>query len=138
MISVKDYDAVLKNLGKEYFIHNLQYVPDITAWAKDNRIKLSEPHQPMKLVTGDGGSLTMVVQSYVSSEVDDVIKNLGVRWAIKDTATNMETKLNSPKKRMAFCFLKEYARSVKHIDSDELIQDEWVLSEMESFGYFKE
>jgi len=138
LISLKDYERVLKDLGKEYFIQSLQYVPDINAWAKDNNIRLSEPHQAMKLMTDEGAGLIMVMQSDVVSEIDDVITNLGVRWSLKDTATNMDKKLNSVKKRIIYCFLKEYARSVKRLGDDELVQDEWVLSEMGSLGYFNE
>jgi len=138
LVSLRDYEGVLKDLGKEYFIQNLQYVTDINAWAQDNNIRLSEPHQPMKLMADEGAGLIMVMQSDVTGEIDDVITNLGVRWALKDTATNMDKKLNSVKKRIIYCFLKEYARSVKRIGDDELVQDEWVLSEMESLGYFKE
>jgi hypothetical protein len=138
MISLKDNEEILMAVGEQYFISTLQYVSDIKSWAKDKNIELSEPHQPMKLVTGTGDMLIMVMQEYVSSEIDDVIKNLGVRWSIKDNATNMEKKLDSRKKRIVYCFLKEYARSVKRVGDDELAQDEWVLNEMESLGYFNE
>lgn len=138
MISLKDYEGVLKDLGKEYFIHNLKYVPDIKAWAKENNTELSEPHQIMKLVAGAGDKLTMVMQSDIRSEmIDDVIKNLGVRWSIKDNTVNMEMKIDSLKKRLVYCFLKEYARSIKRI-GEELVQDDWVLTEMEKLGFFNE
>jgi hypothetical protein len=138
MIPLKDYEGVLKNLGKEYFIHNLKYVPDIKAWAKENNTELSEPHQIMKLVAGTGNKLIMVMQSDIRSEmIDDVIRNLGVRWSIKDNTANMGVKLNSLKKRIVYCFLKEYVRSIKRI-GEELVQDEWVLTEMETLGFFNE
>jgi len=138
MIPLKDYEVALKNLGKEYFIHNLKYVQDIKSWAKENSTELSEPHQLMKLVAATGDKLTMVMQSDIRNEVlDDVIKNLGVRWSIKDNTVNMEMKLNSLKKRIVYCFLKEYARSIRRI-GEELAQDDWVLTEMETLGFFKE
>jgi len=138
MISLKDYEVALKNLGKEYFIHNLEYVQDIKSWAKENSTELSEPHQLMKLVPATGDNLTMVMQSDIRNEaLDDVIKNLGVRWSIKDNTVNMEMKLNSLKKRIVYCFLKEYARSIRRI-GEELAQDDWVLTEMETLGFFKE
>ncbi|MBI5055997.1 MAG: hypothetical protein HZB61_05205 [Nitrospirae bacterium] len=139
MIFLQDYEEILKDIGKEYFIHNVQYVSDIKAWAKENKAELSEPHQVMKLVAETGNKLTMVIQSDISSGMlDDVIKNLSIRWALKDTATNIDIKLNSLKKRMAYCFLKEYARSVRRIGDEELVQDEWALNEMETLGFFKE
>ena len=139
MIQRKDYEGVLKNLGKEYFIRHLKYVPDIKAWAKENNRELREPHQIMKLFAGAGDKLFMMIQSDISNEmVVDVIKNLGVRWSLKDNTVNMEMKLDSLKKRIVYCFLKEYARSIKRIGEEELVQDEWVLTEMETQGFFKE
>ncbi len=138
MIYLKDYEVALKNLGKEYFIHNLEYVQDIKSWAKENSTELSEPQQLMKLVPATGDNLTMVMQSDIRNEaLDDVIKNLGVRWSIKDNTVNMEMKLNSLKKRIVYCFLKEYARSIRRI-GEELAQDDWALTEMETLGFFKE
>jgi hypothetical protein len=138
MISLKDHEGVLQDLGKEYFIHNLKFVPDIKAWAKENNTELSEPHQIMKLLAGTGDTLTMVMQSDIGTGmIDDVIKNLGVRWSVKDNTVNMEMKLNSLKKRLVYCFLKEYARSIKRI-GEELVQDDWVLTEMETLGFFNE
>jgi len=138
MISLKDHEGVLQDLGKEYFIYNLRFVPDITAWAKENNTELSEPHQLMKLVAERGDALTMIMQTDVSSEmIDDVIRNLGIRWSVKDNSVNMEMKLDSLKKRLAYCFLKEYAGSIKRI-GDELQQDDWVLAEMDTLGFFNE
>lgn len=138
MISIKEHEGVLQDLGKEYFIHKLKFVQDIKAWAKENNTKLSEPHQMMKLVEGTGDTLTMVMQSDIRSGIiDDVIRNLGVRWSVKDNTVNMEMKLNSFKKRLVYCFLKEYALSIKRI-GEELVQDDWVLTEMETLGFFNE
>jgi len=138
MISLKDHEEVLQDLGKEYFINSLKFVPDIKAWAEKNNTELSEPHQIMKLVAGTGDTLTMVMQSETGSGmIDDVIKNLGIRWSVKDNSVNMEMKLNSLKKRLVYCFLKEYARSIKRI-GEELVQDDWVLAEMDNLGFFDE
>jgi hypothetical protein len=139
MISLRDHEGVLQDLGKEYFIYNLKFVPDIKAWAEENNTELSEPHQIMKLVAEKGDKLTMVMQSDVRDEmIDDVIKNLGIRWSVKDNSINMELKLNSLKKRLVYCFLKEYACSIKRIGEEDLVQDEWALAEMDNLGFFEE
>jgi len=70
--------------------------------------------------------------------LSDVIRNLGIRWSVKDNVTDMEKKLNSTGKRLAYCFLKEYARSLQKIEGGALAEDEWVLEEMEYLGYFDE
>ena len=93
----------------------------------------------MKLVTETDDALTMVVQSDVSEEhLDDVVRNLGVRWSVRDNVSDLEKKLNSTKKRLAYCFLKEYARSLQKFEGDEILEDEWVLDEMDYLGYFRE
>jgi hypothetical protein len=134
-----DCERVLKNLGKGYFINDINFVPDIVSWAKENSQELGEPHSPMKLITTSGDTLSMVVQEVIKDEIlDDVVKNLGIRWSVKENITDINKKLNSKKKRIVYCFLKEYARSLKKIDDDELSQDQWVLDEMEGLEFFKE
>ncbi len=139
MISLKESYNDLKKLGDDYFISELNFVPDISKWAEKNNEELGEPHLPMKLITETDDKLTMVIQSETQEEIIlDVIKNLGIRWSVKDNVTDMDKKLNSTKKRLAYCFLKEYARSLKKVEGDELSEDEWVLEEMEYLGYFNE
>ena len=139
MIAVSEFENDLKKLGASYFIDELHQVPDIAEWAKENSTSLGEPHLPMKLISEDSDKLSMVIQSVVNEElISDVIKNLGLRWSIKDNATDIEKKFNSIKKRLVYCFLKEYARSLQKVEGDELAEDEWVLEELEYLGYFSE
>jgi len=139
MIAVSEFENDLKKLGASYFIDELRQVPDIAEWAKENSTPLGEPHLPMKLIAEDSDKLSMVIQSVVNEElISDVIKNLGLRWSIKDNATDIEKKFNSMKKRLVYCFLKEYARSLQKVEGDELAEDEWVLEELEYLGYFSE
>lgn len=139
MIIIKDYEKNLKKLGNQYFIHELHEVPDISVWAEEHDVTLAEPHLPMKLIVKEDEELSMMVQSEMSEEVlSDVVKNLSVRWTVRDNTVDMEMKLNSPKKRLAYCFLKEYARALQKFEGDELLEDEWVIEEMEYLGYFDE
>jgi hypothetical protein len=43
--------------------------------------------------------------------------------------------LNSIK---AYCFLKEYARSLKDVSGDELLEDGWTIKAMDKLGFFRE
>lgn len=139
MISVSDFEKEFKKLGEDYFIHEINPVPDISAWAKENDAPLTEPHLPMKLIAKNGDTLSMAVQSEISEDMlSDVIRNLAIRWSVRDNVTDMEKKLNSTKKRLAYCFLKEYARATQKVEGEELSEDEWVLEEMEYLGYFEE
>lgn len=139
MIITKDYVEMLENLGNAYFIEKIHYVPDITSWARENNKVLSEPHNPMKLVVTPNDSLAMVVQEEINEDLlSDVIKNLGIRWSVQDNSTDIDKKFNSIKKRLAYSFLKEYARTLQKTDGDELNEDLWVTEEMEYLDFFNE
>jgi hypothetical protein len=139
MITVKDYEDTLRDLGGNYLIHGIEFVPDLTLWAQQNGEDLSEPHQPAKLISKLQDNLTMIMQSEISEEMlNDVIKNLSLRWSLKDNTFDMDKKINSLKKRLVFCYLKERARSMKDIGGDDLVEDEWVMNEMERLGFFNE
>jgi hypothetical protein len=57
---------------------------------------------------------------------------------LHDTVTDIDRKLNSVKKRLIFCYLKERARTMKDVGGDEQVEDQWVIEEMDSLGFFKE
>jgi len=136
VVSLKKYKKDLEKLSLDYLIFNTKYVPDIMEWAAHNNRKLGEPHLLMKLVVESDDDLTMVMQSEVKEEmIADVIKNLGIRWSVKDNVTDMEKKLDTDRKRLAYCFLKEYARALDKVDGGEISEDEWVLEELEYLGY---
>jgi hypothetical protein len=138
VVLAEDYESVLRNLGTEYFIQNLQFVPDLLSWGKNQNVGLSEPRQLMKLVPA-GTELTMVIQSEIPEDMlDSIITNLSVRWSLKDNVDYISKTLNSIKKRMVFAFLKEYARTARNVGGDELIEDEWAIQAMEKLGFFRE
>ena len=137
MICIKDYEHDLQRLGSDYFISDIRYVPDIMEWAKENNENLGEPYNPMKLIVAQGNALTMVMQAEIPDEfIDNVIKNLSIRWSVQDNITNIDEKLNGTKKRLVFCFLKERARTMKDVEGNELVEDRWVFDEMETLGFF--
>ena len=139
MIDITKYETALKDLGGQYFIKDIQFVPDLTAWAKEKRQDLTEPYNPMKLVTSTGIGLIMIAQKEIKEEMlNDVIKNLDVRWTLRNTNTDIDGKLNSVKKRLVYCYLKERARTMKDIGGDEQVEDQWAIDEMENLGYFEE
>jgi hypothetical protein len=138
MIFVDDFDGRLRSLAREFLIFDIQYVPNIKSWAKQKNISLDEPAQPMKLDTDEDNRLVMFVQSEISDEVlDGIINGLSVRWTVRDVAADIAKRLNSIEKRLAYYFLKEYARTKKDLTGDELLEDEWAIHEMEKLGFFR-
>ncbi len=139
MVYVNDYKKELLNLGGQYFVREIKFVPDLMQWAKENDQELAEPHNPMKLTAGPENTLTMFVQKEVKDEmINNVIKDLGLRWSLRDNVTDMDTKLNSVKKRLVFCYLKERARTMKDVGGDDQVEDQWVMDEMETLAFFNE
>ena len=138
MIYVQDYDEVLRKTAGEFFVSPIQYVKDLQLWSRQKGIDLSEPSQPMKLFT-EGKNLILIVQSEIQeSMLEDVIRALSLRWSLKDNASNPAASLNSVKKRLAYCLLKECAKTVKGVAGDDLSEDEWAIKEMEKLGFFLE
>jgi uncharacterized protein YheU (UPF0270 family) len=138
MILAEDYESLLRNLGIEYFIQNIRFVPDLISWAREHDAALNEPGQLMKLVSAET-ELTMVIQSEIPEDtLDNLITSLGVRWSLKDNTADISKQLNSTKKRIVFSFLKEYARSRKDFDGDELHEDDWAIKAMDKLGFFRE
>jgi hypothetical protein len=139
MIDIRDYQEELQKLGGQYFVKDLSPVPDLVSWSRENNQDLSEPYNPMKLVANTDDSLSMFVQEQIKDQkLDEVIKNLSIRWSLHDTVTDIDHKLNSIKKRLVFCYLKERSRTMKDVGGDEQIEDQWVIEEMETLGFFKE
>lgn len=139
MIDIKLYEDILINLGGQYFIEDIQFVPDLMSWSKENNHDLREPYSPMKLVATQQDTLTMVMQKKIDDDMlNDVIKNLSIRWSLRDNVTDIDKTLNSIKKRLVFCFLKERAITMKDIGGDEQVEDQWVLDEMATLNFFKE
>lgn len=138
MLFLQTHDALFKRLGAAYSLGGLLYVPDLRAWAKQKGVTLSEPAQPMKLVSGAGGRLVMVVQSETDeATLDKIVNGLDMRWTVINVAANIPAKLNSVEKRLAYCFVKEFARTRSDLGGDELLEDEWALAEMDRLGLFK-
>jgi hypothetical protein len=139
MIDIKLYEDILINLSGQYLIKDIQFVPNLMSWSKENNHDLSEPYSPMKLVATQQDTLTMVMQKKIDDDMlNDVIKNLSIRWSLRDNVTDIDKTLNSIKKRLVFCFLKERAITMKDIGGDEQVEDQWVLDEMATLNFFKE
>jgi len=137
MIFTKDFDPVLRNLGRELFISDIHYVNDVVSWAKKNKVTLSEPGQPMKLIVEDGRLVMLVRQEISDDLLNGIINGLSVRWTVKDVATDIANRIGGSEKRLVWYFLKEYARTKEDLAGDELLEDQWAITEMENLGFFK-
>jgi len=138
MITIRNYNDMLRALARDYFVSNVYYVPDLASWAMDKGVGLSEPHQLLKLLSADNKLLLFVQETVEKETLDMPIRALGLRWSLRDNRTDPERQLNSVKKKIAYCFFKEYARSIDNVGGDELLEDDWAMIEVEKAGLFKE
>lgn len=138
MIRIRDYDDMLRKVTKEFLVFTIHYVQDLGSWAKEKGVDLSEPAQPMKLTAAQDKLMLFVQEDIGEKTLDNVITALGVRWSLKDNVSDPAKLLNSVKKRLVYCFFKEYARTVDGAAGDDLLEDEWALREMEKLGFFNE
>ncbi|MFO0753747.1 MAG: hypothetical protein U0411_10550 [Thermodesulfovibrionales bacterium] len=135
MVQMGEYDALLRDIGREYFVSTIRYVPDLAVWARQNRTGLHEPRQPMKLVADEKEGLVMAVQSEVEEDlIAALITGLEVRWQVVDNAEDLSLRFATMESRLAYCFLKEYARTRASLAEDERLEDEWALRQMEKLG----
>jgi hypothetical protein len=138
MIFVEDFDDCLRSIAREFLVFDINYVPDMLSWAKQNNQTLNEPAQPMKLISSKDGRLVLIVQAQIRDDaLHGIINGLSVRWAIRDVATDIAKRLNSIEKHLSYYFLKEYARTKKELGGDELLEDEWAIKQMEKLGHFR-
>ncbi len=139
MIFLKDFLDILKGVAQEYFVFTIQFVPDFRVWAQANAVEPRGPLQFMALIADKADKLTMFIQSGIEEDLlDTIINGLEVRWSLKDNVSMPSRLLNSAKKKVVYCFLKEYARTVKGVGGDELLEDEWSIKEMDKLGFFKQ
>ena len=83
--------------------------------------------------------LMLFVQEYVDEEsLEKIVTALAVRWSLKDNISDPLRRINSTKKKIAYSFFKEYARTLKGVAGEELMEDEWAVRQMEKFGFFNE
>jgi hypothetical protein len=92
----------------------------------------------MKLLPADNKLLLFVQEDVEEEALEQVVRALGVRWSLRDNLSDPALRLNCVKKRIAYSFFKEYARSLHGVSGDELLEDDWAMREMERAGFFNE
>jgi hypothetical protein len=61
------------------------------------------------------------------------------KWTVTpspSTASGPE-KLNSPARKIAYLFLKEYASAMPELAHDDIAANEWIFEQMERIGVFQ-
>ncbi|GAB4388202.1 MAG: hypothetical protein Kow0025_06000 [Thermodesulfovibrionales bacterium] len=113
-------------------------VESVADWCSKNGIKEADPEKPVRVVREDS-ACRAVVRDYIPPAVmEDRIKALSVRHALLNLSFDPADRLDSDKKKIAYLVLREYAVGLPEHKEDELLADEWALTEMEKLDLFKE
>lgn len=134
------YRELLKRLAGECGIGeaDLEFVENVSDWSVARGVPEPDRNLPVKAIPkGAAGCNVAVMKDIPDEVVQDRIKALSVRSALTNVALDRAATLNSEKKKLAYLFLSEYARTLPDID-DDLLADNWAFEEMERLGFFKE
>jgi len=135
----KDYSDLLKRLTEAYDVPNILYADDVPSWAEQKSVQLAEPHQPLTIVNDDRNGRVLVIQSELDEgRLHDVITNAKLRRTLRDNVSDTDRMFDSVRKQLAYCFLKECARLLEGVGGDGIVEDDWVMKEMDRQGFFRE
>ncbi|HSB51629.1 MAG TPA: hypothetical protein VLD40_03125 [Dissulfurispiraceae bacterium] len=136
MIDMRDYEEMLRRLAQEYFVFDLKYA-DETSAGREAGSAVPEPYQTMKIVPEVGNKLTLFLPGELDEEVlNGIVNGLSVRWSVRDNVSDPAERLDTIAKRLAYCFLKTYAKTVSGVGGDDLIEDDWAIKAMEKLDFF--
>ncbi len=136
MIDMRDYEQMLRGLGRQYFVFDLKYADESSA-LREAGSAVPGPYRTMKIVPEAGNKLTLFLPLELDEEVlNGVVNGLSVRWSVRDNVSDPAERLDTIAKRLAYCFLKTYAKTVSGVGGDDLIEDDWAIKAMERLNFF--
>jgi hypothetical protein len=139
-MDIREHFELFRYLMQTYCMteENILFVENVAGWCRENGIPERDWHKPLKLVAGNEAGCRLIIAETVSDKtIEDRITAMGIRTQITNVALDRAGMLDTPKKKLAYLFLSEYAPTLSEIN-DELQADEWAFAEMEKLGFFKE
>jgi hypothetical protein len=136
---VKDYEWYLKHLVEHLDMResDLVMVENVSGWCKEHGIKEKDEQKPVKLVSSNGTGRRMLIATMIPDEViEERINAVRIRSQLKNLGVDRTEKLNSPTRKIAYLFLKEYALAMPELADDDIAADEWIFEQMERIGVF--
>jgi hypothetical protein len=139
-MNTQKYHELLKRLAREHGVDeaDLEFVENVSDWSAARGVPEPDRNVPVKAIPKGAAGCHLAVMEDIPDEVlEERIKVLSVRSALTNVALDRAGMLNSDKKKLAYLFLSEYARTLPEAD-DDLLADNWAFEEMERLGFFKE
>ncbi|MEJ2182011.1 MAG: hypothetical protein P8Y66_00635 [Nitrospirota bacterium] len=137
----EQYRSTLDRLLEDYclFLVELTFVENVYDWCREKGVEEPDPGTPLKLVVDEEKGCRVVVNREIDEKVlHDRMKALEVRSALLNVAHNKTEDLDTDKKKLVYLFLKEIAARRPELESDDILEDNWVFGEMKEHGFFDE
>jgi len=137
---VKDYEWYFKHLVEHLDMKesDLVVVESISGWCREHGIREKDEQKPVKLVPAIGSGRRMLIATMIPDNViEQRVNAVRIRSQLKNLGSDRTEKLNSPTRKMAYLFLKEYASSMPELANDDFAADEWIFEQMERIGVFQ-
>jgi hypothetical protein len=117
---------------------DLVIVESVAGWCREHGISEKDEQKPVKLVSANGTGRRMLIANMILDKViEERINVVRIRSQLKNLGSDRTEKLNSPTRKIAYLFLKEYASAMPELAHDDIAADEWIFEQMERIGVFQ-
>jgi hypothetical protein len=120
---VRDYEWYIRHLTEHVHMKpsDVIVVENVAEWCREHGMLERDMNKPLKLVSGNGAGLRMLIDERIPDEViEERINGLRIRSQLKSVAFDRADLLSSGVKKLTYLFLKEYVTSIPELADDEL------------------
>jgi hypothetical protein len=136
----KDYEWYFRHLAEHLNMKesDLVIVESVADWCRQHGIVEKDEKKPVKLISANGSGRRILIAGMIPDEVlEERINATRIRSQLKSVGNDRTEKLNSPTRKIAYLFLKEYASIMPEFAYDELAADEWIFDQLDRIGVFQ-
>ena len=137
---VKDYEWYIRHLAEHLNMKesDLVIVESVAGWCREHGIREKDQQKPVKLVSADGTGRRILIANMIPDKViEERINGARIRSQLKSVGNDWTEKLNSPTRKIAYLFLKEYSSTMPELAHDDIAADEWIFEQLEHIGVFQ-
>jgi hypothetical protein len=137
VMRVKEYEWYLRHLTEHVNMRpsEIEFVDNVAEWCQERGIEEPDVQRPLRLVaTGDRVPHLVVSREIAEPVLEERINAFRMRSQLRNLREDRADRLNSPTKKVAFLFLKEFSLLDPALAYDEPAADEWVFEQMERVG----
>lgn len=134
---VQDYEGYIRHLTEHVSMKpsEVVFVDNIASWCQQHGVEERDERKPIRLVTSNGDEVRMLIAKEIPDQVlDERINAFRIRSQLMSLGQDRADLLDSPTKKLAYLFLREFALSNPSMVYDDLAAEEWVFEQMERIG----